>query len=158
MCFEPRLHPLRVALRLHLVMLERVEDLGIVRRRDHPVEHPHDVLLHRVRLVDVLDQLLFQLAHRIQPPHAELSELASCDRGVAEVPAVLRLEPVHEQAEGRVVVKLETANLERHPGGVGELRRPVPAVDPLAASVERRQRTADPLHTPDPVELLSHPT
>src|SRR5436305_1445087 len=63
-CGETRLHPLRVPLRLDLVVLELPDDVRVVRRRDHPVEHPQDVLLHRMRLVDVLDQLLVHGRHR----------------------------------------------------------------------------------------------
>ena len=123
MRFEPRFHPVGMALSLHLVMFERIEDFGIVRGRDHPVEHAQDVLLHRIRLVDVLDQLLFQLAHVVQPPHAELTEFVSPKSRPSEKDAVLLLELVDEQVERGAVVKLEPAHLERHPRRVGELGR-----------------------------------
>ena len=74
---EPFAHALRVTLGLDLVVLQLLQDRRIVRRGDHPVEHAQDVLLHRMRLVDVFDQLLFQLSHRFQPPQFELAELAT---------------------------------------------------------------------------------
>jgi hypothetical protein len=60
--FEAFPHAVRMALGLDLVVLELLEDVGIVGRRDHPLEHAEHVLLHRVGLVDVLDQLLVDRA------------------------------------------------------------------------------------------------
>src|SRR5207237_3600779 len=76
--------------------------------------------------------------------------------GVTEIPAVLRPELVDEDVERRAVVKLETANLERHPWDIRKLRRPAPPVDAFATAVEGRQHAADPLDLPDPIEL-AHP-
>ena len=42
-----------------------------------------------VRFVEVLDQLLLQLSHCIQPPHRELTELAAEQRRPSEAGAVL---------------------------------------------------------------------
>jgi hypothetical protein len=105
-----------VLVRLRPVLLEGEPELGVVRRRDHPVEQTRDVLLHRVGLVDVLDQLLLELTDRVQPPHRELTELASGECRPARVAVVLRLELVHERCERRPVVKVEAAHLERHAG------------------------------------------
>ena len=113
-------------------MLEGVEDLRIIRRGDHPVEHPQDVLLHRVRLVDVLDQLLLELSHCVQPPHRELTELAAEQRRPPEVGTVLRFELVDEEPQR--VVQLPLAHFERQAGNVRKLRRPARAVDALHAS------------------------
>ena len=111
---EACLHAVGVSFRLHLVVLQRVEYLGIVGRGDHPVEHAENVLLHRIRLVDVLDQLRFQLTHVVQPPHPKLPVFHAGDRRVTEVPAVLRFEPVNEGVERGFVVELEAPHLERH--------------------------------------------
>ena len=44
-------------------MLELLPYLRVVRRLDHVVEEPEDILLHRVRLTDVLDELVLQFRH-----------------------------------------------------------------------------------------------
>ena len=122
MRLEALRHPVCVTLRLQLVMLEGVEDLRIIRRGDHPVEHAQDVLLHRVRLVDVLDQLLLQLSHRVQPPHRELTELAAEQRRPPEVGAVPGLELVDEQTQR--VVQLQDAHFEPDARNVRKFRCP----------------------------------
>jgi hypothetical protein len=50
-----------VALGLLLVVLEHLGELGVVGGGDHRVEHPGDVLLHGVGVLDVVDQLLVEL-------------------------------------------------------------------------------------------------
>jgi hypothetical protein len=67
----------RVLAGLHLVVLEQVDDLRVVRRGDHRVEHPLDVLLHRDRLVDVLHELVVERAHAT-PFHRPRPESLSC--------------------------------------------------------------------------------
>src|SRR3954452_561737 len=144
-----------MALRLHLVMLERVEDLWIVRGRDHAVKHAQHVLFHRMCFVDVLDQLFLQLSHLVQPPHSELTELAAEQRRASEVAPVQRLELVDEHAQR--VVELPPAHLERQTRQARKLRRSTRPVDALHASMQRRQRPRDALYRPDPVEL-THPS
>ena len=61
MCLEPLPHPVGVTLGLELVLAELVLDLRVLSRPDHRLEHPQNVLLHRVGLVDVLDELFLQL-------------------------------------------------------------------------------------------------
>src|SRR5262249_60115315 len=107
---------------LPLVVLERVEDLRVVGRRDHPVEQAEDALLYRVRFVDVLDQLRRQLIHVVQPPQSELSDLTPEQQRMPAIPTVLRLELVDEHRERRLVVELETAHFERQSRKARELR------------------------------------
>ena len=142
-----------MVLRLHLVVLQRVQDLRVVGRGDHPIEHAQDVLLHRMRFVYVLEQLRFQLVHRVEPPQSETADLTPEHRGVSKVAAVLRLEPVDEHRERRPVVELEAAYVERHPRKARKFRCSAPAVDPLDAAVQRRQRAGDAVDRPDPIEL-----
>src|SRR3954470_11829263 len=65
---DPLLEPGRVLLGLELVVPQLGADLLVLGGRDHPVEHPQDVLLHGERLVDVLDQLVLELFRCHQPP------------------------------------------------------------------------------------------
>jgi hypothetical protein len=58
-------HLVGVALGLHAVMLELLEDLRVVGGRDHAVEHAQHVLLHRVRVVDVADELFLDGCHAL---------------------------------------------------------------------------------------------
>src|SRR5919204_4970272 len=58
------LEPFGLLLGFLLVPLERTLHLGILGRSDQSVEHAQHVLLHCVRVVDVLDELLFQCSHR----------------------------------------------------------------------------------------------
>ena len=109
-----------------------------------------------MRLVYVFEQLRFQLVHCVEPPQSELAELAAEHRGVSEVAAVLRLEPVDEHSERRPVVELEATHLERHPGNPWELGRPAIAVNPLDAAVQGRQHAGNAVDRPDPIEL-AHP-
>src|SRR4029079_9060382 len=60
---EAFLEPRGLLLGLLLVPLQRTLHLRVLRRSDHAVEHPQHVLLHRVRVVDVLDQLLLERCH-----------------------------------------------------------------------------------------------
>src|SRR5438445_1281358 len=76
---------------------------------------------------------------------------------MTEVAAVGWLEPVDEHRKRRAIVELETPHLERHPGDVRELGRPARAADPLHAAVQGRERAADALDLPDPVELTHRP-
>ena len=90
------------------------------------------VPLHRVRLVDVLDELLLQLSHCVQPPHRELTELAAEQGRPPEVGAVLGFELVDEEPQR--VVQLPPAHFERQAGNVRKLRRPARAVNAFHAS------------------------
>jgi hypothetical protein len=60
-CLESLLQPVDLALRLELVEPEVLLECLVLRRPRHRVEHPKHVLLHRDRLVDVLDELVSQL-------------------------------------------------------------------------------------------------
>jgi hypothetical protein len=144
-------HAVGVLLRLQLVVLERIEDPRVVRRRNHLVQHAQHVLLERMRLVDVFDQLLLQLRHSVQPPQGELTEFTAEQGGPAEVAAVPGLETVDEHSERPAVVQLEASHLERQAWKVRKFGCPAPAVDPLETAVQRRQRARDALHGPDTV-------
>ena len=133
MRLESLRHQVGVTLRLRLVMLERIQDLRVVRRGDHPVEHAEDVLLHRMRLVDVLYELLLECLSHVQPPQRELTDLPTEQRRPAEVLAVPGLELVHEHCERPAVTELQPAHLERHPRELRKLGGAVVAVNPLHA-------------------------
>ena len=124
--FEPLSHPERVALGLDLVVLELLQDVGIVRRRDHPVEHPQHVLLHRVRLVDVLDQLLVDRAHdaSLDRDQRKPPELAATIGGAATEPRCIRCQDVDETRERRAVVQLQPDDVERHADHARHAGRP----------------------------------
>ena len=150
---EALLHPPGVLLRLQLVLLELPLDLRVVGGRDHPVEHPEDALLHRVGLVDVLHELGLEFICHRSPPHHELPEgEAAKGRAAAVAIGAVGLDDVDEAGEGAAVVELVATHVERHPGKRAEDRRPVRAVDALAAADEGRQRAARPLDLPDPVQ------
>jgi hypothetical protein len=143
---QTRGHLVDVTVREHLVVLERVEDRGVVCCRDHSVEHAQDVVLHRMRFVDVFDQLVLESLGHLHPPQCELTELAA-EHGRASVKAaVLRLQLVHEHPERRAIVKLATAHLERHTRKVRELGRALRAVDAFHAPVQGWQRAGNALH------------
>jgi hypothetical protein len=131
---------------------------GSLGRLDHPVQHPEDVLLHRVGLVDVLDELLFQLVRThlsscLDPFQLELAELPPAKHRAAAVAMLLALEQVDEADERRAVAKRQPDDVERHARQRADLRRARCAGDPLAHPEQRRQRAAGALDLPDPFEL-----
>ena len=155
---QPLLEPLRLLLGLLPVVLEEIQHLWIVGRRDHPVEHPQDVLLHRVGLVDVLDELFFQLVRShlsscLDPFQLELAELPAAKHRAAAVALFVALEHVDEADERRAVAERHPDHVEWHPWQRADVRRPRTTRDLLAHPGQWRQRPADPLDLPDPVEL-----
>jgi hypothetical protein len=157
---ETLLHALGVPLGLELVLAELVPDRLVVGRLDHPVQHPQDVLLHRVRLVDVLDELLFQVFRRHHPSSAldslqlELAELAAAKRRPPAIAVAVGLELVDEAAERSAIAQREPDDVERRARQATELRRTCAPCDLLANADHRRQRAADAFDIPGSVELF----
>src|SRR5919204_6036190 len=150
---EALLHLGRVLLGLELVILQRLLDFRVFRRRDHPIQHPEHVLLQRVGLVDVLDELRLQFVCHCSPPHREVAvDDAVEGRAAAVAVGALRFDDVDEARERRLVVELVAANLEGNPGQGPDDGRSTGAVDALPHAEERRQRATRPLDLPDPVQ------
>src|SRR5436189_277404 len=87
------------------LLREAVPVLRVLGAPDQPVEHPQDRLLERMRLVDVVDQLRLDVAHR-DPPQLEFS-VGAAEGGRLAAPAVADLlEAVDEERERRAVAEL----------------------------------------------------
>jgi hypothetical protein len=142
MGLEPRTHARRVPLRLDLVVLQLLQDLRVVGRGDHPVEHAKHVLLHRMRLVEVLDQLVVDRGGQCSSSdRCELEPAvgAPAKGRATAVAAVVRYDDVDKTGERRAVVQLEPDDVERHAEDAsGKERLAVRAADLLADAEERR--------------------
>ena len=78
MLLESSAQASRVLDGLGAMVLEQVDEIRVVDRRDHPVEHPLDAVLHGDRLVQVLHELLLDRGHAAvldsrQPEPADLA-------------------------------------------------------------------------------------
>src|SRR5436190_17099578 len=85
--------------------------------------------------------------------HLELAELAAAKRGAPPVALAGGLELVDEAAKRRPVAQREPEHVEGQAGDRPDLGRPGCPGNLLPHAHERRQRAADTLHLPDPVEL-----
>ena len=146
-------HRSLMLLRLELVVLEPVDHLGIVGRRNQAVQHAQHRLLERMRFVDVLHELGLEIRHRT-PPHLEFADGAAERRRTPAPAGSVLLEDVDEERERRSIAELGAAHVEpdaspaRHEGLSTRPR------DALAHRVQGRQRAGDAPEVPDAVELF----
>jgi hypothetical protein len=150
---ESLLQAVDVPLGVELVLPEPVLQVDVVHRVDDRVEHAEDALLHRERLLEMLDQLVFELHHNLlfHGPQDEAAVLAAGQRGAAGETLGVGLELVDER-QRPAVAEPAAFDVERHTDA-SDLRPPVRSGDALADACHRRKRAARAPDLPQPVEL-----